>query len=152
MASKFAAGDHVQTPFGKGVVREARNNRLSIEVNGRFLVLEEGTVALLVTRKKSTNKQQTRNRPDPAAPVTTSRTRRAPAEVDLHGLTVEEALARAEQAVNDALLADLSEVRLIHGQSSGRIRVALHRRLREIATVRAFRLDPRNAGVTIVSL
>jgi hypothetical protein len=32
------------------------------------------------------------------------------------------------------------------------VRAALHRRLRDIAAVRAFRLHPRNAGVTIVSL
>jgi dsDNA-specific endonuclease/ATPase MutS2 len=63
--------------------------------------------------------------------------------VDLHGLTVEGALARAEQALNDALLA---------GKSGGRIRAALHRRLHEISTVRAFRLEPGNPGVTIVSL
>ena len=72
--------------------------------------------------------------------------------MDLHGLTVDEALARAEQALNDALLADFPEIRLIHGQSGGRIRAALHRRLGEIPTVRAFRLDPRNPGATIVSL
>jgi DNA mismatch repair protein MutS2 len=78
--------------------------------------------------------------------------RRAPAEVDLHGLTVEEALVRAERALDDALLADCSELRLIHGKSGGRVRAALHRRLLDIGAVRAFRLDPRNAGVTIVSL
>lgn len=73
-------------------------------------------------------------------------------EVDLHGLTVVEALARAEQALNDALLADAAELRLIHGRSGGRIRAALHRRLAEIPTVRGFHVDAANAGVTIVRL
>jgi DNA mismatch repair protein MutS2 len=72
--------------------------------------------------------------------------------VDLHGLTVEEALARAELALNDAMLADLPELRLIHGRSGGRIKAALYRRLGTISAVRAVRLDPRNAGVTIVTL
>ena len=75
----------------------------------------------------------------------------ARAEVDLHGLTVEEALTRSESAINDALLADLPSLRLIHGRSSGRIRAALHRRLRDIAAVRAFRLEPGNDGVTVVT-
>jgi dsDNA-specific endonuclease/ATPase MutS2 len=43
-------------------------------------------------------------------------------------------------------------VRFIHGRSGGRLRGALHGRLRQIAAVREFRLDPRNPGVTIVSL
>lgn len=72
------------------------------------------------------------------------------AEIDLHGLTVEEALDRVQDALSAALLGDLAELRLIHGRSGGRIRAALHHRLRE--TRRRFRLDPRNEGVTIVSL
>ncbi len=67
-------------------------------------------------------------------------------------MTVDEALARVEGVISDALLADETEVRLIHGRSGGRIRGALHRRLRELPSVRAFRLDPHNPGVTIVML
>jgi DNA mismatch repair protein MutS2 len=154
MESRFKTGELVQTRLGKGVVREARNNgRLVVEVNGRAVVLDEGTVERLDSRKRSSGGQTPASSPEPAPHVSARRARGVPpAEVDLHGLTVEEGLARTEQALNDALLADFSELRLIHGKSSGRIRAALHRRLRDISTVRAFRLDPRNAGVTIVSL
>ena len=38
-------------------------------------------------------------------------TRAVSAQIDLHGLTVEEALDRIEQALSEALLADLSELR-----------------------------------------
>ena len=42
MASRFAAGDAVQTPHGKGVVREVRNNgRLLVQVQQRALVVAE---------------------------------------------------------------------------------------------------------------
>jgi DNA mismatch repair protein MutS2 len=111
------------------------------------VVVDEGTVAPLETERSRAGKR--RPAPAPTAPLPA---RRPTAEVDLHGLTVEEALERAERALNDALLADLPELRLIHGKSGGRIRASLHRRLREIPTVRAFRLDPGNPGVTIVSL
>jgi dsDNA-specific endonuclease/ATPase MutS2 len=40
----------------------------------------------------------------------------------------------------------------VHGRSGGRLRAALHRQLREVPAVRAFRLDPANAGVTIVEI
>ena len=70
--------------------------------------------------------------------------------MDLHGCTVPEALARVDAALSDALLADAPKLRLIHGRSGGRIRIALHAHLRTLA--RPFRLDPTNPGVTIVVL
>jgi DNA mismatch repair protein MutS2 len=148
----FAVGDAVQTPFGKGVVRELRNNsRLSIEVGGRSVVFEDSAVAPLAVRKRSTATAGAAQLADLQAVDLPSRAQRAPSEVDLHGLTVEDALARVASAVNDAILADIPELRLIHGKSGGRIRGALERWLRTVPTVRNFRRDPRNAGVTIVS-
>jgi DNA mismatch repair protein MutS2 len=152
-ASRFIPGDTVQTPFGKGVVREVRNSgRLMVDVQGRAMVVAQSEISVLEAGRKRS----------PAGPVDSGRdsvrtrpkreAHRVSAEIDLHALTVEEALERVEQALNEALLADLSELRLIHGRSGGRIRAALHRRLRETLSVRNFRLDPRNEGVTIVSL
>ena len=149
MESRFGSGDLVQTPLGKGVVREARSNgRLVVEIGTRSVVLEERTVTPLAPPHPGARRKH-----PPAAPPSSGRrpARGHAAEIDLHGLTVDEALARAEQALNDALLADAAELRVIHGKSGGRIRGALHRRLREIPAVRAFRLDPGNPGVTIVS-
>jgi DNA mismatch repair protein MutS2 len=144
MASRFTVGDAVQTRFGKGVVREIRNgNRVMVDVRGSALVLAGSEVSSLDPPRKRSN----------VPPPTHDGSDRAiPAEIDLHGLTVEEALERMEQALSDAMLADVSELRLIHGRSGGRLRAALQRRLRETPSVRKFRLDPRNEGVTIVSL
>ena len=145
------AGDTVQTPLGKGIVRETRNNsRLVIEVRGRAVVFDEREVAPF-----DTGRAATRRKASPgvlASGVPESRARGAQTEVDLHGLTVADALARVERAVNDAILDDRAELRVIHGQSGGRIRASLHHWLSGIPTIRAFRLDPRNAGVTIISL
>jgi DNA mismatch repair protein MutS2 len=151
MASRFAEGDEVQTPLGKGVVREARGQGwILIEINGRSVVLEESTIGPLDLRAKARAKKNKPSAPQPSSQPSAPGGHGAPREIDLHGLTVEEALARVEKAVNDAILADLSELRLIHGRSGGRIRGALHRWLRDVPAVRAFRLDPRNAGVTIL--
>ena len=149
--SNFTAGDLVQTPLGKGVVRETRRGGgLLVEINGRAVVLDVSAVARIDAGNTSAGR---RKRGPQAAPASSQpQSRRASPEVDLHGLTVDEALNRAEQALDSALLGDLPELRLIHGKRGGRIQAALHRRLREISAVRAFRLDPRNPGVTIVSL
>jgi DNA mismatch repair protein MutS2 len=152
MPPTFATGDRVQTPLGKGVVRGVRNHgRLLVEIDGRAAVFDAKAVRL-VELPKSRDRKKDRSARESSSP--SKRSRAAPAavsDIDLHGLTVEEALARAESAINEALLGDVAELRVIHGRSGGPIRAALHRRLREIRAVRAFRIDPRNEGVTVVT-
>jgi DNA mismatch repair protein MutS2 len=143
----FSVGDTVQTPQGKGVVREVRNGgRLLVQIQARMVVVA-ATDAVPATppRRGSVS----------GPPQETAMPRvsgGAPAEVDLHGLRVDEALHRIDDALDAALRAGHAELRFIHGRSGGRLRGALHERLRGISAVRGVRLDPRNAGVTIVSL
>jgi dsDNA-specific endonuclease/ATPase MutS2 len=151
--ARLAAGDPVHTPFGKGIVREVRGPRwILVDIGGRALVLEEETLSPIDAREK----KRRRNNAQAAAvseagDAANAAARAQPAaEIDLHGLTVDEALGRVEAAVNDALLADATELRVIHGRSGGRIRGALHAWLRHVRSVRSFSLDPRNPGVTIV--
>lgn len=154
MTPTFAVGDTVRTPLGQGVVRDVRNGgRVLVDIDGRAVVIDAGTIHLVEeNRKKPRGARKVDGLKTPDRLKETSRPAAGGSrEVDLHGLTVDEALARAESAINDALLADCVELRLIHGRSGGRIRAALHRRLRAISVVRAFRIDPRNEGVTIVT-
>src|SRR6476469_4049511 len=150
MASRFKPGDGVQTPLGKGVIREVRNNsRLLVDIQQRTVVMTESAISPLDQSRRQA-------RPVSEAAGRLAITRRhephAAKEVELHGLTVEDALNKIDEALNDALLASLPAVRFIHGRTGRRIRGALHSRLREIGTVRGFRLDPHNPGVTIVKL
>ena len=150
MSRTFEVGSQVQTPFGKGVVREVRNTgRLLVEVHGRAMVLDAGQVSL--SHDPVPSRRARRAAPPPAsAPAVAHSVPGTPAELDLHGLTVEDALAVVERTVNDALLAGRLELRIIHGRSGGRIRGALHRWLGGVPSVARFHLDPRNAGVTVV--
>lgn len=143
---RIAPGDAVQTPLGKGVVREVRNSgHVSVELHQRTIVLRADQVSPL----RST---PSRTAISPAREETAAASTHGSREIDLHGLVVDEALSRIDEALNDALLANIAEVRFIHGRSGGKLRAALHQRLRAIPSVRGFRLDPRNPGVTIVSL
>lgn len=146
-------GDFVHTPFGKGIVRETRNSgRVLVEVRGRPMEFDPGQVSQAEPPSPKAKRRESRASPRDPGPIDSPSPRGVPSEVDLHGLTVDEALARAELALNDAILANLPELRFIHGRSSGRIRGALHRWLGSVAAVSGFRVDPRNAGVTIVHL
>ncbi len=149
MAHTLSPGDRVQTALGKGVVREQRNGgRVLVEINGRSLVFDAGHVTPLDDRAAR------RRRPTPSAPEAPGATA-GPArirEVDLHGFTVDEALARIDAMLDACMRDDVAQLRVIHGRSGGRLRSALHRRLTDIGSVRAFRIDAHNPGVTLVWL
>ena len=70
--------------------------------------------------------------------------------LDLHGLTVEDALARVVEAIDAALRRGADRFEVVHGKGSGRIRDALHRQLETLTVVASFKLDPHNPGVTWV--
>jgi DNA mismatch repair protein MutS2 len=74
----------------------------------------------------------------------------ARSSVDLHGLTVEEALRLLEETIDRALLAGSTRLEVVHGIGSGRVRRAVHRYLRLIDNVARFEPDARNPGVTWV--
>jgi DNA mismatch repair protein MutS2 len=67
-------------------------------------------------------------------------------------MTVEEAVAALDGFLNDALLGGATEVRVIHGRSGGRLKAAVHARLKQLSIARSVRVDPANPGVTIVAL
>ena len=73
-----------------------------------------------------------------------------PASIDLHGMTTDAAQSALDEFLSDAILAGHHEIRVIHGRSGGRLKAMVHARLRAMTSVRAFRLDPANPGVTIV--
>ena len=145
----FAPGDHVLVEFlGKGVVRDVRRGgRYLIEIKGRSLLVPEAQLSMVDERKA-------RKPPvsEPTAVADSPTRAQAPASLDLHGMTTDEAVAALDNFLNDALLAGLAEIRVIHGRSGGRLKQTVHTRLKGMPSVRAFLLDPHNAGVTIVTL
>ena len=145
----FTPGDQVHvTGLGKGVVRESRNGRrYLVELKGRTVILSESQL----TRHEEPKRK--RGRVDATAASEPPAVRsHAPASIDLHGMTASEALEAVDAFLNDAILASLDEVRIVHGRSGGTLKMTVHKRLKELGSVRAFRLDPSNPGVTVVVL
>jgi len=76
-------------------------------------------------------------------------------EIDLRGLTVEEACHRVEGYLDDALLSGFTQVYLIHGKGTGALRRALQEYLKAHPLVKDFRLggpQEGGSGVTVVEL
>ena len=76
-------------------------------------------------------------------------------EVDLRGLTVEEALAQVDQTIDGLIVSGGSWIRIIHGKGTGALRTAITEQLQDDSRVKSFRLgEPGEggSGVTIAVL
>ena len=76
------------------------------------------------------------------------------AEVNLIGMTVDEAVPAMEKYLDDAYLAHLQTVRVVHGRGTGALKNAVHKRLRQLKYVKEFRLGQfgeGDSGVTVVT-
>ena len=77
-----------------------------------------------------------------------------PTEVNLIGMTVDEAMPVMEKYLDDAYLAHMPSVRVVHGRGTGALKNAVHQRLRKLKYVKEFRLGEfgeGDSGVTIVT-
>jgi len=76
-------------------------------------------------------------------------------ELRLRHLTVDEAAFRLDQYLNDAFMAGLPSVRIVHGKGTGALRQAVHEALDKHPLVKSYRLGDYGEGdygVTIVEL
>lgn len=74
-------------------------------------------------------------------------------ELNLLGKTVDEAIAELDKYLDDAYLAHMPSVRIVHGKGTGALRKGIHNYLRRNKHVKSFRLGEfgeGDAGVTIV--
>lgn len=74
-------------------------------------------------------------------------------EIKLLGMTVDEALGALDKYLDDAYLAHIPQVRIVHGKGTGALRTAVHNHLKRTRYVKSYRLGAfgeGESGVTIV--
>ncbi len=124
---------------------------------------KDGTLTLQAGILKITAKRNEVRKTKASKPVSQKVTTRtgnepraaAPRELDLRGMTVEEALAVLEQFLDNALMSKVETVTIIHGKGTGALRTAVHQMLKGSRYVKQFRLGRYGEGengVTIVTL
>jgi DNA mismatch repair protein MutS2 len=131
------------------VVATGRGGRYRVQVDNTTVSCREDDLAAPPEEDRRAKKAKSQATParrgsdESAAPAS---------RIDLHGMTVEEAIVRVVEEIDHALRRGADRVEVVHGKGSGRIRDALHRELAALPVVASFRLDPQNAGVTWVYL
>ncbi len=76
-------------------------------------------------------------------------------ELDLRGQTVDDALMRVDKYLDDASVAGLPQVHLIHGKGTGALRTAVRDYLKSHPSVKSYRFGgpaEGGTGVTVVEL
>lgn len=110
-------------------------------------------------RLYESKRAEKKGRPAPAlrtgGGLTSRMERSAATDLDLRGMTVEEALLEVDRFLDNAVLCGLERVTLIHGKGTGALRAAVQQHLRGHKQVKGFRLGTYGegeTGVTVVEL
>ncbi len=132
----------------RGVALRAPDKDGNVEVQVGMLKVKTHVSTVSAAPPEKKKKVQT---------VPTARKSTAPikTEVDLRGMTLDEAEAAAEKFIDDAIMAHLDTVTIIHGKGTGVLRSGIHALLKTNRAVRSFRLGKYGEGedgVTIVTL
>ncbi len=89
------------------------------------------------------------------AGIMAAKAREISTRLDLRGMTAEEAFAELEKYMDDASLAGLPRVYIVHGKGTGALRAAVQSRLKSHRRVKSFRLGEAGeggSGCTVVEL
>ena len=114
---------------------------LRSQVNIRDLILLEDTPAL-GTKKKSTA----------AGKLKMTKSASISTEINLIGKTTDEAISLLDKYLDDAYLAHMPSVRIVHGKGTGALRKAVQNHLKRLSYIKSFRLGEfgeGDSGVTI---
>lgn len=141
-------------------------NGTIIAVNGNDVTVQVGILKMNVPAKKCL---VTKAQPVSSEPESTKKRKKAgyshqmfvaksssaKQEVDLRGMTLNEAIPVVDKAIDDALLAGISQLRLIHGKGTGALRAGLTAYLesnRFVKKLELASLETGGSGATVIDL
>lgn len=126
----------------RGTVVQANGQQVQIQVGPMRVQVDADELSPVAVRRKEKE----------AAPLPLYVRRDVARELDLRGLTLDEAEMKVETYLAEAIAAGLKEVRLIHGKGTGRLRAGLKLYLQNHPYVEAMRMGHPNEGGTGASV
>jgi DNA mismatch repair protein MutS2 len=148
-ASDLAAGDRVQVlRLGREgrVIEVDSGGRATVQVGSLRLTADPGDVELIERNAASES---------PGPKAVTASAWHVDLELHLRGLTVDEAMPLLERYLDQAMLAGMPEVRIVHGKGTGVLKRVVQEYLRASPVVASFKHPPENqggGGVTVAVL
>lgn len=150
----FKLGDtvHVISLNLDGIVRSLPNQRGELTVQMGIL---QSTVKITDVEILHEDKKQSREKKTANYTASANKARTIKPEINLLGMTVDEAVMELDKYLDDACLSHLNQVRVVHGKGTGALRKGIHAYLKRQSYVKSFRLGEfgeGDSGVTIVEL
>lgn len=149
----FHLGDtvHVISLNLEGIVRSLPNQKGELTVQMGILqsTVKISDVELIPEKKQSKPAEKTQYR------ASVNKAKSIKPEINLLGMTVDEAVMELDKYLDDACLSHLNQVRVVHGKGTGALRKGIHEYLKRQSYIKSFRLGEfgeGDAGVTIVEL
>jgi DNA mismatch repair protein MutS2 len=139
-------GDRVRLPSGgTGKVLEIRSDqKLVIGVGAMRMVVDMAGLEVLAGSSQSSSQ------PSPSSPSSPSS--QSSLEIDLRGMTGDEAEMATLAAVDAAVLSEQPFLRIIHGMGTGVVRERVQRVVSKDRRVSKYAFAPRNQGGTGVTI
>lgn len=152
-ASDFKLGDsvHVISLNLDGTVRSLPNQKGEFTVQMGILqsTVKITDVEIIEEKKQSRSEKTLQYR------ASVNKSMHIKPEINLLGMTVDDAVMELDKYLDDACLSHLNQVRVVHGKGTGALRKGVHEYLKRQSYVKSFRLGEfgeGDAGVTIVEL
>ena len=105
--------------------------------------------------EKSRNIENDLTKPVIKSNPTAHKSKTASSELNVIGLTVDEAIPLVDKFLDDCFLAKLQTARIVHGKGTGKLRQGIHSYLKKNKRVKSFRIGTYGEGemgVTVVQL
>jgi len=134
----------------EGYILSIDHDSKAAQVQVGIMKVNIPVASLIPMEEQETETEKTR-----FASIAMSKAREISTEIDLRGLTVDEALIKTDNYLDDAKLAGMKTVTLIHGKGTGALRRGINEMLKRRPDIKSFRLgniDEGGSGVTVVEL
>lgn len=155
-AKPLKAGDAVR-------IKETQAVGEIVSVRGKLMQVETGSVRLQVpvdrveriSRSELRENLRISRRTSATDPVLYERKLNFKSEIDIRGVRGEEALNRVRELIDDALIVQHKNLRILHGKGNGILRQLVRDYLATVNVVKSFRdehVDLGGSGITVVEI
>ena len=136
-----------------GTIVEVSGNNVLVQIGSMKTTVPIKKCLLLSEPKKEAPSEVPKTRKGYAHDLFVSKNETVPAEIDVRGMTVEEAIPIIDKVIDDSILAGAERVRIIHGKGTGMLRIGLTGYLsghRSVKRIEEAPLNEGGSGATIV--
>ena len=136
-------------------LREANQLRESLNSSTKKIKSNELDLSVLLQLNNKDTNSITHSSKKSSVHIKNNKAKNVSTEINLLGETVDSAIAELEQYFDNCILANLHQVRVVHGKGTGKLREGIHSYLKKSKYVDSFRIGSYGEGdygVTIVYL